>query len=64
MPVISGQENATEEQNSTLIRTDAHSDALSATSNHEKKAEVLEMEAFSFYWKTLHLKSILFQRDS
>lgn len=34
MPVISGQENATEELNSTLVRTDAHSDAVSATSNH------------------------------
>lgn len=67
MPMSSGQENATEEQNSTLIRTNAHSDAVSATSNqwsHEKKAEALEMEAFSFYWKTLHLKRMLFQRDS
>lgn len=63
MPMISGQENATEELKSTLVRTDAHSDAVSATSNHwshEKKAEALEMEAFSFYWKTLHLKRILF----
>lgn len=33
MPMSSGQENATEEQNSTLIRTNAHSDAVSATSN-------------------------------
>lgn len=59
MTVVSGQENATEEQNSTLIRTDAHSDAVSATSNqwsHEKKEEALEMGAFSFYWKTLHLE--------
>lgn len=67
MPVTSGQENASEEQNSTLIRTDAHSDAVSATSNHwsnEKKAEALETEAFSFYWKILHLKRMLFQRDS
>lgn len=67
MPGSSGQENATEEQNSPLIRTDAHSDAVSDTSNQwsrEKKAEALEMETFSFHRKTLHLKRMSFQRDS